>query len=135
MTEMICIVCPRGCRLEVGDAPEYQVSGNFCPRGAAYGKNEAVAPVRVVTATCPVRRSTSGAESLSTGESEVAVFEDSLPRRVPVRTDGGILRDRIPALVELLLKTEVDLPVRSGDVLVQNWEDSGVSVVATRDIG
>lgn len=121
MKEMICIVCPRGCRLEVGDAPEFQVSGNFCPRGAVYGKNEAIAPVRVVAATCPVRRKSAA--------------DDLVPRRVPVRTDGGILRDRIPALVELLMRTEVELPVRAGDVIIENWEGTGVSVVATRNIG
>lgn len=133
MKEMICIVCPRGCRLEVGDAPEFQVSGNFCPRGAVYGKNEAIAPVRVVAATCPVRRK-SGADNVASCI-QSAFSDDLVPRRVPVRTDGGILRDRIPALVELLMRTEVELPVRAGDVIIENWEGTGVSVVATRNIG
>ncbi|ULQ59384.1 hypothetical protein K7I13_13005 [Brucepastera parasyntrophica] len=44
MTEMICILCPRGCHLSVGDAPGFQVTGNFCPRGAAYGREEMESP-------------------------------------------------------------------------------------------
>jgi CxxC motif-containing protein len=115
MKDMICIVCPRGCRLSVGEAPLHPVEGNACPRGAAYALEEIREPRRTVTATCP---------SLS----------DS-PRRIPVKTTGGILRERIPALMEILVRTRVSLPVRSGDILIENWEGTGVSVVATRTLG
>ncbi len=40
MKELICIVCPKGCHLQVDEQNDYQVFGNSCPRGAEYGKNE-----------------------------------------------------------------------------------------------
>ena len=38
MKELICITCPRGCHLQVDD--NLNVTGNMCPRGAAYAKAE-----------------------------------------------------------------------------------------------
>ena len=50
--ELICIVCPQGCRLTVEEKDgSYQVSGNTCKRGEAYGINEITAPRRVITTT------------------------------------------------------------------------------------
>jgi CxxC motif-containing protein len=115
MKEMICVVCPRGCHLSVGDAPEYPVTGNSCPRGEVYGREEAVSPKRVVTATCPAAN-------------------PGLSRRVPVRTVGGIPRARVQDLVSALARTPVAIPARIGDVVIENWEDTGVSVVVTRNL-
>lgn len=124
MTERVCIVCPRGCRLAIGEGPDYKVTGNACARGAVYGRNEAECPVRTVTATCrAVIR-----EGYSPEGKE-------LPRRVPVRTTGGIPKDRVQELAKELHRLEVTLPVRSGDVIVFDWEHTGVAVTATRDIG
>jgi len=130
MKEMICIVCPRGCHLTVGEAPDYPVAGNACPRGAVYAAEEIREPKRTVTATCPVAQRC--AESPCGVETPCGA---STPRRVPVKTDGGVLRESIPALMNDLMKTRVSLPVRSGDVIIENWKGSGVSVVATRDLG
>ena len=33
MKELICIVCPRGCRLTVDENNDYAVTGNSCKRG------------------------------------------------------------------------------------------------------
>ena len=49
MKELICIVCPKGCHLQVDEQNDYQVFGNSCPRGAEYGKNELLHPTRVLT--------------------------------------------------------------------------------------
>lgn len=122
MKELICIVCPRGCHISVGDGPSYPVSGNNCPRGALYGREEAVSPKRTVTATCPAVLS--GAASAL-----------SAVRRVPVKTTSGISRAHVGELVSLLMKTRVSLPVRAGDIIIKNWDGSGVDVIATRDLG
>ena len=65
MKHLICIVCPRGCRLTVDEEQDYDVTGNGCPRGAEYGRIELTNPTRVVTSTvrcaggvhprCPVK--------------------------------------------------------------------------------
>ena len=50
--ELICIICPRGCRLtaETGPDGKLEISGNSCPRGIEYARQELTAPMRVLTA-------------------------------------------------------------------------------------
>ena len=40
MTNLICIMCPKGCHLKVDEKHDYAVTGNNCPKGAEYGHNE-----------------------------------------------------------------------------------------------
>ena len=48
---LICIGCPRGCRLEVEmEGETITVRGNSCPKGEEYAKQEMTNPRRVVTA-------------------------------------------------------------------------------------
>ncbi|MGL5709777.1 MAG: DUF1667 domain-containing protein, partial [Cetobacterium sp.] len=49
MKEMICILCPMGCHLNIDIENNYKVTGNSCPKGEIYGKEELIAPKRVVT--------------------------------------------------------------------------------------
>ena len=65
MTELICIVCPKGCHLKVDEENGYAVTGNSCEKGAAYGKKELTNPTRVVTST--VRVEGGGFRSRPTG--------------------------------------------------------------------
>ena len=51
MKDLVCIVCPRGCRLTVDEAQDYKVTGNGCPRGAEYGRTELQNPTRTRTTT------------------------------------------------------------------------------------
>ena len=52
---LTCIICPRGCSLHVqGEGNELSVSGNACPKGAQYAKDECTHPVRTVTAVVRV---------------------------------------------------------------------------------
>ena len=34
MKALICIICPKGCRLQVDEKNRFAVTGNSCPRGA-----------------------------------------------------------------------------------------------------
>ena len=45
--ELICICCPKGCHLRVDTANDYAVTGNACPNGVAYGKEELTHPTRI----------------------------------------------------------------------------------------
>jgi CxxC motif-containing protein len=130
-TELICITCPMGCHLTVdrnGDG-EIQVSGNRCPRGAAYAREETVAPKRVVTATCRTARGCAG-KSCEEGRKESL----SLPRRVPVRTTAAFPKERIPELLKAIYGLEVELPVSRGKVVLANALGTGIDLVATRSI-
>ena len=53
MKELICILCPRGCRLKVDD--NLNVTGNFCPRGIIYAKTEITNPTRSLTSTVKIK--------------------------------------------------------------------------------
>ena len=67
MKEVICTCCPQGCHLQVDEANDYKVTGNGCPNGIAYGKEELTHPTRIITSTvraegclhsrCPVKTS------------------------------------------------------------------------------
>ena len=113
MKELICIVCPRGCHLSVDDtAPEITVTGNACPRGAAYGKKEVTAPARVVTSTVRIR--------------------GAAHRRLPVKTRGEIPKGMMAEAVKLLDEVTVEAPVKVGDVILPNILGTGIDFVASR---
>lgn len=112
MKELICIVCPRGCHLKV-DA-DLNVTGNACPRGAAYAKKEVTAPERTLTTT--VR------------------LESASLRRLPVRTDRNIPKGKLFDAMGVAETLCVKAPVRRGQVLVENIVGTDANLIATRDV-
>jgi CxxC motif-containing protein len=124
---MICITCPMGCRLEVERKGEddIAVSGNRCPRGAAYAREELLSPKRVVTATCRALPA-SGAG---------AAASDRPVRRIPCRSSVPFPKERVGELLAAIYGLEVPLPVRRGQVLIPDALGMGIDVVATRSVG
>ena len=122
MAELTCIVCPVGCSLTVseggGGLAELTVSGNRCPRGVVYAREEVRFPKRVVTATCAI----SGGDPLRA------------PRRLPVKTSVPCPREKISALLEDIYNTQVSLPVKAGDTVIADWKGCGIDVVASRSV-
>ena len=70
MTELICIVCPKAANLKVDEENGYAVTGNGCPRGAAYGHKELTNPTRVITSTVRVE----GARCAALRSRRAAIF-------------------------------------------------------------
>lgn len=114
MKELICIVCPKGCRLYVDEEADYAVTGNSCPRGAEYGRIELTHPTRVVTSTV---RCTGGAHP-----------------RCPVKTDRAVPKELIERVMEALEGVCAASPVRTGQVLLANICGTEANIVATRDM-
>lgn len=114
MKELICIVCPKGCRLTVDEEHDYAVSGNGCPRGAEYGRRELIAPTRTVTST-------------------VRCVGAAHPR-CPVKTDRPIPKAMIFDAMAALDAVELHAPVRIGDVALENVCGSGANFVVTRNL-
>lgn len=113
--EMICIGCPLGCNLTVIiDGENITVSGNTCKNGEIYGKNEATNPVRVVT-------------------SSIKVINGNIDR-VSCKTKTAISKTKIFDVMEEIRKAKVNAPVKIGDVLIDDVANTGVSVVATKNI-
>jgi len=133
MRNLTCIVCPMGCSLNVAqaaDTPDLIITGNRCPRGAAYAQEEIRAPKRVVTATCCIESGV-GAKMPANMPAKMSA---NIPRRVPVKTADPCPKEKIPALLEDIYKTKVSLPVRAGDTVIADWNGEGINIVATRTI-
>ncbi len=114
MTELICIMCPKGCRLKVDEENGFQVTGNSCEKGAVYGKNELQNPTRVITSTVKI--------------------DSRTHRRLPVKTNGEIAKGKIMQATALLNRVTVKTPVHCGDVVLKNVLDSGVDFVSTKTV-
>lgn len=113
MTELICIVCPKGCHLHVDESNGYAVTGNSCPRGEAYGKSELTNPTRVITSTVKVH---------------------GVHRRCPVKTNGAIPKGLIFDAMKKLDQIELSEPVHAGQIVVDNICGTNVNFVATKDL-
>ncbi len=112
MSELTCIICPNGCRLKVDDS--LNVSGNKCPRGAIYGKQEVTNPTRTITST---------------------VRCDSKELKVcPVKTKEAVAKGKIFDVMKDINTCSVKVPCRIGDVVKSNIGGSGVDLVVTRTI-
>jgi CxxC motif-containing protein len=112
MPDLICIVCPRGCRIHVDDS--LNVTGNFCKRGETYSRNEVTHPMRMITSTVKI-------------QSEILV-------RLPVMTDRPIPKNQIFKVMEAINQVEVQAPIKIRDVVIKNVLGLGVDIVATRNV-
>ena len=116
MREMICIVCPKGCRLQVEEKPDGEiiVMGNGCNRGIPYAKKELTNPTRVITSTVKI-----------TG---------GIHKRLPVKTSTDIPKGLNFDVMRELEKIEVQAPIKVGTVLIKNVLGTGADIVATRNM-
>ena len=114
MTEMICIVCPRGCHLKIDEENGFSVTGNACKRGEVYGKKELQNPTRTLTST-------------------VRITGAHIPR-LPVKTDAEIPKHLIMDAMRRLNDVTVAAPVQVGQTVVPNILGTGVNFVATRSL-
>lgn len=113
---LTCINCPLGCALtvEMNGESILHVTGNTCKRGEVYAQREVTAPVRMVTST-------------------VRVIGGNLPV-LSVKTREAIPREMILACVQELKKISLQAPVYVGDVVLENVVDTGIDIVATRNV-
>ncbi len=117
IVEMTCIVCPIGCHLkvEVDENGKFiSVSGNKCPRGAAYAKQEITDPKRVLPTS-------------------VKVIDGELPL-VSVRTEEAIPKKLIFEAMKVIKSLQVKAPIKRGQVIVENILDTGVNLIATKTV-
>ncbi len=111
--DLTCVRCPMGCQIQVtlegGEVTN--VTGNTCPRGEEYARNEVVHPMRTVTSTVKV--------------------EGGVLPVVPVKTQHDIPKDKIMEAMEEINQVVVPAPVRIGDVLKEDLCGTGVALVAS----
>ena len=112
---LTCIVCPMGCQMEVTlqDGVPVSVTGNTCPRGDRYAREECVNPTRVLTST-------------------VRAEGGRLPV-VPVKTAAPIPKALLLTCARELARHRPEAPIACGQVVIQDLCGTGVAVVATMD--
>jgi CxxC motif-containing protein len=113
--EILCIVCPNGCRLQVEEnGGELRIAGNKCGRGIDFARAEMTSPMRSVTTT------------VRTAFPEVPAL--------PVRTGGEIPKGKIPELMRLLGGVVVREPLGIGDAAAENILGLGINMIVTSNI-
>lgn len=113
---LTCIGCPLGCALtvELDGGEVVSVSGNTCKRGDDYARKEVTHPTRIVT-------------------SSVYVSGGAIPM-VSVKTASDIPKEKIMDIMASIEHVKVAAPVKIGDVVLANAADTGVDIIATKDI-
>lgn len=110
-----CIVCPMGCRVSVSEQGDNLIiSGYECKNGRIYATNEYTAPKRMITSTVSI--------------------DDGVLRRLPVVSNMEVPKGLIRDCLKVMNSTVAIAPVRLGDVVVRDICNSGVDIVASRDI-
>lgn len=114
--ELTCIGCPMGCILEVQlDGTEVvKVTGNTCPRGKDYGIKECTNPTRIVTSSVAVEN---GVETVAS-----------------VKTERDIPKEKVYDVIRLLKDVTIKAPVNIGDIVMENIFNTGVNIIATKNI-
>ena len=112
--ELTCIVCPKGCPMKVTlEGKEIlNIEGFTCPRGKQYAVDECTHPMRTLTTTA--RTSNGGV--------------------IAVKTDKPIPKELLFSCMREINKTVATLPVRIGDILIENILDTGTNVIATANM-
>ena len=114
--EMTCIVCPKGCQLQVrfGEKGEIdQITGFTCPRGKQYAIDECTHPVRTLTTTV---RCTDGGV-------------------VAVKTNRPIPKEFMLACMKELRSVTVTPPLHIGDTVISGLlgTDADLIIAANRE--
>ena len=113
---MTCIICPMGCTMEVttqGEGSSCQVlkiCDNGCKRGPEYVKKELLNPTRTLTTTI----------SVENGNLNV----------VPVKTAGEVPKKMLLQCMEVIRRTKVKAPVKTGDILIYDILGTGINVIS-----
>jgi len=114
--EIICISCPKGCRITVQNRGEeiISITGNDCPKGIKYAEEEFINPLRILPTM-------------------VKVLGGELPL-VSVKTEKAIPKRLLLKAMTEIAEIEVKAPVKIGQVIKGDLMGTGVSLVATRNI-
>ena len=115
--EMICLMCPLGCKIIVHldeDDRVTDMSGFTCKKGKEYAMQEITDPQRVIPTSIKV---IGGVEEL-----------------VSVKTTTPVPKRLMWEIMDIVLNAQVRAPVRIGQTIVANIASTGADIVATREV-
>ena len=114
--EFVCIICPNGCRIAV----EYEgtniknITGDECPKGKDYVKNEITNPLRVFT----------GSVLVENGDFSL----------VSVKTPAPVPKKYLKKIGEMTRRIKVEAPIEIGWIVASNLLGKNIDLIATRKI-
>lgn len=117
---LTCIMCPRGCSLEAVLEQEdkkdviLKITGNACPKGEQYVRQEIERPMRNIATSILVEG----------GELPLA----------SVRLTSPIPKGRIFDVMEEIRKIRCTAPVEEGNVVIDNVLGLGADVIVTKTV-
>ena len=113
--ELVCIVCPIGCRLKITGTPDnLEVTGNQCKRGIGYANDEINNPTRMICSAVKIK--------------------GAIHKVIPVKTDKAIPEKYKLEVMKLINNIELTSPVKMGDIVVADIFGTGINIVATRNM-
>ena len=114
--EIICTVCPTGCRITVeGEGTNIaSIVGNSCKRGIQYATDEFIEPKRLLT--CSVK------------------LEGAARAMLPVRSAAPMPLKDVFECMKVVKSTSVTAPVKVGDVIISDILGLGVDIVSAMSI-
>ena len=114
--QFTCIVCPIGCKILVEtDGKKLKIlEGNKCKKGIEYARMEALDPRRNLTSSIMV--------------------ENGRWPLVSVKTTKPVPKDKIFDVLKEIKQKKINAPVELGQKLMKNVANTGIDVVATKNI-
>lgn len=114
--EIICIVCPLGCRMDVElDGSDVKaVKGHQCKQGKKHAQKEVLFPGRILTTT------------IKTDISEFPLL--------PVRSNKEIPKEQLITCMDKISKSRVTGPAEIGQPIIKDILGLGVDIIACRSI-
>ena len=113
---IVCTTCPLGCEMEIEheDRKLIKVTGQTCKRGDKYAEDEIVNPRRTLTST--------------------VIINNAGIKLMPVKTSQPIAKDKLFEGMNIINSIKIDAPIKMWDILYENFTESGINLVAGRDV-
>lgn len=114
--ELICVNCPKGCRVTVHleDNKITEIKGYSCKEGLSYAEQEITRPMRILTSTVRI--------------------DGAMGRVLPVITESEIPLDIWREAMSEIRVLRVTAPVEINDVIVRDFMGTGVNLIASRSM-
>ena len=115
--EIVCVICPRGCRIKIeGHADQIIKIENYgCTRGIDYASDEFKNPRRILTSSIPIEGTKDG-------------------RMLPIRSSTPIPKNLIILCMEQIKKTGVKASVQMHQIIIKNILGTGSDIIACRNM-
>ncbi|MCQ2794816.1 MAG: DUF1667 domain-containing protein [Bacilli bacterium] len=113
MKTVSCIICPNSCTIEIDEAT-LVASGNKCPRGLEYAKQEITNPQRSITST------------VKTSFKHFPVL--------PCRTSKAVSKSKMMKVMNEINKVTVNDNLKVGDIIIKNIAGTDADLIATMNI-